>query len=60
MVFVAIGYLLLAVIKTNVAGRYIGVCMIACTNAAVIPFIAVCSLCFGPAFDLADFKRAWL
>jgi hypothetical protein len=39
LVFVAIGYVLLAAVK-NTAGRYIGVFMIACTNAAVIPFIA--------------------
>ena len=39
LIFVAIGYLLLAAVK-NVGGRYVGVCMIACTNAAVIPFIA--------------------
>lgn len=39
LIFVAIGYILLASVK-SVAGRYIGVFMIACTNAAVIPFIA--------------------
>ncbi|KAM0746370.1 major facilitator superfamily transporter [Meredithblackwellia eburnea MCA 4105] len=36
---VAIGYILLATVK-GVAGRYIGVLFIACTNAAVIPFVA--------------------
>ncbi|WVR05046.1 hypothetical protein IAU60_002058 [Kwoniella sp. DSM 27419] len=39
LVLVAVGYCLLAAVK-GVAGRYIGVCFIACTNAAVIPFIA--------------------
>ncbi|KAI5476239.1 hypothetical protein MNV49_007939 [Pseudohyphozyma bogoriensis] len=39
IIFVMIGYLLLATVK-NLAGRYIGVFMIACTNAAVIPFLA--------------------
>jgi hypothetical protein len=38
-VFVAIGYVLLATVK-GVAGRYVGVFMIACTNMAVIPFLA--------------------
>ncbi|WRT67568.1 uncharacterized protein IL334_004540 [Kwoniella shivajii] len=39
LILVAIGYILLATVK-GVAGRYIGTCLIACTNAAVIPFIA--------------------
>ncbi|GAA5836050.1 hypothetical protein JCM5353_003494 [Sporobolomyces roseus] len=37
---VMIGYLLLATVKNN-AGRYVGVFFIACTNAAVIPFLAL-------------------
>jgi MFS family permease len=40
MVFVATGYLLLAVV-TQKGVRYFAVCIIACTNAAVLPFIAV-------------------
>lgn len=39
LVFVSVGYLLLAVI-TNWIGRYIAVFLIACTNAAVLPFLA--------------------
>jgi hypothetical protein len=39
LIFVAIGYILLATVS-GVVGRYVGVFMIACTNAAVIPFIA--------------------
>lgn len=39
LIFVAIGYILLATVS-GVGGRYVGVFMIACTNAAVIPFIA--------------------
>ncbi|KAI9632137.1 major facilitator superfamily transporter [Dioszegia hungarica] len=39
LVFVMIGYVLLASVD-SVGGRYVGVFMIACTNAAVIPFIA--------------------
>ncbi|KAK8858402.1 hypothetical protein IAR55_002629 [Kwoniella newhampshirensis] len=39
LVLVAIGYILLATVK-GVGGRYVGICLIACTNAAVIPFIA--------------------
>ncbi|WVQ83899.1 hypothetical protein IAT38_006043 [Cryptococcus sp. DSM 104549] len=39
LILVAIGYVLLAACK-GVAGRYVGTCFIACTNAAVIPFIA--------------------
>jgi hypothetical protein len=38
LLLVTIGYLLLATVK-GVAGRYVGLCFIACTNAAVIPFI---------------------
>lgn len=40
LVFVSIGYLLLAVV-TNWVARYIAVFLIACTNAAVLPFLAV-------------------
>lgn len=40
LVFVGTGYLLLAVL-TNWIGRYVAVFMIACTNAAVLPFLAV-------------------
>ena len=39
-IFVGIGYLLLAVVK-HWGGRYVALCIIACTNAAVLPFIAV-------------------
>lgn len=39
LVFVSIGYLLLAVV-TNWAVRYFAVFLIACTNAAVLPFLA--------------------
>jgi hypothetical protein len=40
LVFVATGYLLLAVV-THWGARYFAVCVIACTNAAVLPFVAV-------------------
>ncbi|CRK35241.1 hypothetical protein BN1708_016424 [Verticillium longisporum] len=39
LVFVATGYLVLASVE-NWAVRYAAVCIIACTNAAVLPFIA--------------------
>ena len=39
LVFVAIGYLLLAVVG-HWGVRYFAVCVIACTNAAVLPFVA--------------------
>lgn len=39
LVFVSIGYLLLALL-TNWIGRYVAVFLIACTNAAVLPFLA--------------------
>ncbi|WVQ99099.1 hypothetical protein IAU59_006231 [Kwoniella sp. CBS 9459] len=39
LILVAIGYVLLATVN-GVGGRYVGTCLIACTNAAVIPFIA--------------------
>lgn len=39
LVFVSIGYLLLAVVN-NWGARYFAVCIIACTNAAVLPFVA--------------------
>ncbi|WWD00945.1 hypothetical protein V866_007883 [Kwoniella sp. B9012] len=39
LILVAIGYILLATVK-GVGGRYVGTCLIACTNAAVIPFVA--------------------
>ncbi|CRJ82785.1 hypothetical protein BN1708_009033 [Verticillium longisporum] len=39
LVFVATGYLVLASVE-NWAIRYAAVCIIACTNAAVLPFIA--------------------
>jgi cyanate permease len=39
LIFVSIGYVLLAVL-TNWIGRYVAVFMIACTNAAVLPFLA--------------------
>lgn len=39
LVFVSIGYLLLAVV-TNWIARYVAVFLIACTNAAVLPFLA--------------------
>jgi MFS family permease len=43
LIFVSIGYLLLAVVK-HWGVRYFAVCIIACTNAAVLPFVAVCYL----------------
>lgn len=43
LVFVSIGYLLLAVV-TNWIVRYVAVFLIACTNAAVLPFLAVSGL----------------
>jgi sugar phosphate permease len=39
LTFVSIGYLLLAVVK-HWGVRYFAVCIIACTNAAVLPFVA--------------------
>ncbi|KIV96814.1 hypothetical protein PV10_00630 [Exophiala mesophila] len=39
LIFVGLGYLLLAVL-TNWIGRYVAVFLIACTNAAVLPFLA--------------------
>lgn len=39
LIFVGTGYLLLALL-TNWIGRYVAVFMIACTNAAVMPFLA--------------------
>lgn len=39
LVFVGTGYLLLAVVN-NWGVRYFAVCIIACTNAAVLPFVA--------------------
>jgi MFS family permease len=39
LVFVATGYLLLAVVR-HWGVRYFAVCVIACTNAAVLPFVA--------------------
>lgn len=39
LILVAIGYALLAG-TANVGGRYTGVFLIACTNAAVMPFVA--------------------
>lgn len=39
LAWVAMGYLLLAVVR-NWGARYFAVCVIACTNAAVLPFVA--------------------
>lgn len=39
LLLVAIGYVLLAT-TDSLAARYIGVCFIACTNSAIIPFVA--------------------
>ncbi|KAI3541341.1 major facilitator superfamily transporter [Colletotrichum paranaense] len=39
LIFVATGYLLLAIVK-HWGVRYFAVCIIACTNAAVLPFVA--------------------
>ncbi|KAK2595129.1 hypothetical protein QQS21_007155 [Conoideocrella luteorostrata] len=39
LLLVATGYLLLAVVREK-AVRYFAVCLIACTNAAVLPFVA--------------------
>lgn len=43
LVFVGLGYLLLATL-TNWIGRYVAVFLIACTNCAVLPFLAVSNL----------------
>ena len=43
LIFVGLGYLLLAVL-TNWIGRYVAVFLIACTNAAVLPFLAVSNM----------------
>lgn len=40
LAFVATGYLLLAVVK-HWGVRYFAVCIIACTNSAILPFVAV-------------------
>ncbi|KAJ1548408.1 hypothetical protein HK405_003322 [Cladochytrium tenue] len=37
---IALGYLLLAVVTSNWGVRYLGVMLIACSNVAIIPFIA--------------------
>ena len=44
LTFVGIGYLLLALVR-HWGVRYFAVCLIACTNAAVLPFVAVSSPC---------------
>lgn len=40
-----IGWILLAAVD-GVAGRYVGVFMVACTNAAIIPFVGFLSASF--------------
>lgn len=42
LVFVMIGWVLLAAVD-GVGGRYVGVHMVACTNAAIIPFVGYLS-----------------
>lgn len=42
LAFVMTGWILLATIS-GVAGRYVGVFMVACTNAAIIPFVGYLS-----------------
>ena len=41
VVLCAIGFLLLAVIKDNLPGRLIGCFLITCTNAAILPLLAL-------------------
>ncbi|WWC92457.1 uncharacterized protein L201_007415 [Kwoniella dendrophila CBS 6074] len=38
---IAIGFILLATIKHSVGGRYVGILLIACTNSAVAPLLAM-------------------
>lgn len=44
--FIAIGWILLATVN-NVGGRYVGVHMVACTNASIIPFVGYLSSTFS-------------
>ena len=41
LAWVAVGFLILALVDNNVGARYFAVCLIACTNAAIMPFLAV-------------------
>ena len=50
--FVMIGWILLATVD-GVAGRYIGVFMVACTNAAIIPFVGYLSSSYSGATSTA-------
>lgn len=44
--FISIGWILLATV-TGVAGRFVGVHMVACTNASIIPFVGWLSASFS-------------
>jgi len=50
--FVMIGWILLATVD-GVAGRYVGVFMVACTNAAIIPFVGFLSASYSGATSTA-------
>ncbi|WWC60239.1 uncharacterized protein I303_102805 [Kwoniella dejecticola CBS 10117] len=41
LLIIAIGFILLATVKTSVGGRYVGILLIACTNSAVAPLLAL-------------------
>ena len=46
------GWILLATVD-GVAGRYVGVFMVACTNAAIIPFVGFLSASYSGATSTA-------
>lgn len=50
--FVMTGWILLAAVE-NVGGRYTGVMMVACTNAAIIPFVGFLSSSFAGSTSTA-------
>jgi len=50
--FVMVGWILLAAVD-GVAGRYVGVFMVACTNAAIIPFVGFLSASYSGATSTA-------
>ncbi|WVW87147.1 hypothetical protein I302_109204 [Kwoniella bestiolae CBS 10118] len=41
LALIAIGFILLAIVKSSVGGRYVGILLIACTNSAVAPLLAM-------------------
>ncbi|WWC95607.1 hypothetical protein V866_002472 [Kwoniella sp. B9012] len=41
LLVIAVGFILLATVKTSVGGRYVGILLIACTNSAVAPLLAM-------------------